>query len=183
MWNLLFQPRLSPSKKKKKSAKNVATVMHRKLVRAKCTWPRVAGEESKRISGPRSSAQSNEPEACHKTAISEKDKYETKMQLAPETMATGGCILKEQKIQEQRLRLKYINLFPTNSLRSGELSFCKLQDFTLYNILRMCSFLWNILGAYSWAKYLHGIAAWWWRCTNRTTVPQMRCTKFLPSKS
>lgn len=139
IWNLPFQLCISPLKKK--SATNVATVMHRKLVRAKCTWPRAAGEEPKRMSGPHSSAQNKESEACHKKAISEKDKYETKMQLAPETMATGGCILKEQKIQEQRLRLKYINLFPTSSLQSEELSFCKLQDFTLHNILRMCSFL------------------------------------------
>jgi len=65
------------------------------------------------------------------------------MQLAPETMATGGCISKEQRIQEQGLRLKYIHLFSMNSLWSGELS-CNLQYFTLQNILVMCSFLRNI---------------------------------------
>lgn len=63
------------------------------------------------------------------------------MQLALETMATGGCILKEQEIQEKGLRLKYINFFSMNSLWSGELSFCNLRDSMLWNILGMCSFL------------------------------------------
>lgn len=128
--------------------------MHGKLIKAKFSWLSMAGEESKRVSGPDSSTQNKEPDVCYRKYIFEKDKYETKMQLALETMATGGCISKEQKIQEQRLSLKYINLFPTNSLWSGEVSFCKLQDFTPHNIFGMCLFLWNILGVYSWAKYM-----------------------------
>lgn len=34
------------------SAKNIATAACRRLVRAKFSWPSVAGEESKRLSGP-----------------------------------------------------------------------------------------------------------------------------------
>lgn len=98
------------------SAKNIATIVRRRLVRAKFSLPSVSGEESKRLFGPHSSVQNKEPEHCYTKDISEKDKYETKMQLAPETMATGGCISKEQGIQDQGLRLKYIHLFSLNSL-------------------------------------------------------------------
>lgn len=57
------------------------------------------------------------------------------MQLSLETMATGGKISEEQRLQEHALRLKCINLFSLNSLSSGELSFCSLQKFTLWNVL------------------------------------------------
>lgn len=88
------------------SAKNIAAVVRRRLVRAKFSWPSVAGEESKRLSGPHSSVQNKEPEPCYTKDIFKKDKYKTKVQLALETMATGGCISKEQGSQAQALRLK-----------------------------------------------------------------------------
>ena len=61
------------------SAKNIATFVRRRLVRAKCSWPSVVGEESKRLSEPHSSVQNKEPEPCYTKDAFEKDKYETKM--------------------------------------------------------------------------------------------------------
>lgn len=57
------------------SARYITATVRRSLVRAKYSSPSIAGEESKRLSGPNSSIENKEPEPCYVKDIFEKDRY------------------------------------------------------------------------------------------------------------